>query len=275
MPYRHLNDKTLVMLTLAGEQRAYEVLVNRYQNAVIASAFAVTHNSFMAEDTAQDAFVTAWMKLDTLNEPEKFAAWVCRIAKNCGHNMVRRYRGFLSLDDVENYDIAGEDSFYLQYEKGEERAELQKSISRLPERVKTIINLHYFEGLSIVEIAERLRVSQGTVKSGLYDGRKKIRKELCAMNEKWNDTFTEKVMKKVEELKLWQFKNSKDGFLEVYKDVLRDVEELLESGKKYHALADVLMCGWWWLPGDKNDALFARIKEAAELGHNEELWSLS
>ena len=84
MPYRNLNDETLVMLTLAGEQRAYEVLVNRYQKAVIASAFSVTHNSFLAEDTAQDAFVTAWIKLDTLNEPEKFAAWICRIAKNCG-----------------------------------------------------------------------------------------------------------------------------------------------------------------------------------------------
>ncbi len=271
MPYLHLNDETLVMLTLAGEQSAYEVLVNRYQKAVIASAFSVTHNAFMAEDTAQDAFVTAWMKLDTLSEPQKFAPWVCRIAKNCGLNMVRRYRGFLSLDDVENYDIMGEDSPLALYEKAEEKAELYTSISRLPERVKTIINLHYFEGLSIVEIAERLQVSQGTVKSQLHDGRKKLRKELCAMNEKWNDTLTEKVMKKVEELKLWQFKNNKDGFETVYKDVLRDVEELPESGKKYHALADVLMCGWWWLPGEKNDALFVRIKEAAELGHNEDV----
>ncbi len=271
MPYRNLNDETLVMLTLAGEQSAYEVLVNRYQKAIIASAYSVTHNVFLAEDTAQDAFVTAWMKLDTLNEPEKYAAWVCRIAKNCGTNMLRQYRGFLSLDTVENCDIADEDSIDWQYEREEENAEIHKSISRLPEKVKTIIKLHYFEGLSVVEIADKLRISQGTVKSQLYDGRKKIRKELCAMNEKWNDTLVEKVMKKVAELKLWQFKNSKDGFETVYKDVLRDVEELPESGKKYHALADVLMHGWWWLPGDKNDTLFAKIKEAAELGHNEDV----
>ena len=80
------------------------------------------------------------------------------------------------------------------------------------------------------------------------------------MNEKWSDTLVEKVMKKVAELKLWQFKNSKDGFETVYKDILKGVEELPESDKKYHALADVLMRGWWWLPGDKNDTLFARIK---------------
>lgn len=271
MPYRNLNDETLVMLTLAGEQTAYEVLVTRYQKAVIASAFSVTHNSFLAEDTAQDAFVTAWMKLDTLNEPQKFSAWVCRIAKNCGMNMLRQYRSFLPLDTVENYDIADDDPIDLRYEREEKREELRKSISMLPQRVKTIIHLHYFEGLSIVEIADKLRISQGTVKSGLHDGRKRIRKELCAMNEKWNDTLVEKVMKKVAELKLWKFKNCKDGFEAVYKDVLKEVDELPESDKKYHALADVLMHGWWWLPGDKNDSLFARTKDAAVRGHNEDV----
>ena len=91
------------------------------------------------------------------------------------------------------------------------------------------------------------------------------------MNEEIRDTFVKKVMKKVEEMKLWQLMNSKDGFEVVYNDVLKDVEELPESIDKYHALADVLMRGWWWLPGDKNDALFARIVEAAEKGRNDEV----
>ena len=81
MQYQNQNDETLVMLTLAGEQRAYEVLVMRHQKTVVAAAASVTHNQFMAEDAAQDAFVTAWMKLNTLQEPQKFAVWVCRISK--------------------------------------------------------------------------------------------------------------------------------------------------------------------------------------------------
>ncbi len=271
MPYINLNDESLVMLTLAGEQEAYEVLVKRYQRAVIASAVSITHNGFMAEDAAQDAFVTAWMKLDTLNEPAKFASWVCAIAKNCAANMLRRYRSFMPLEDVENYDISGDNSVAELYEKDEEREELRKSVDRLPEKVKTVIHMHYFEGLSIVDIAERMCISEGTVKSQLHDGRKRIRKELCAMNEKWNDTLIEKVMKKVAELKLWQLRSSKDGFEKIYKDVLKDIEELPESDKKNHALADVLMRGWWWLPGAKNDALFARIKQAAEIGYNEDV----
>ena len=95
MYYQNETDQTLVMLTLAGEQQAYEALVTRYQKTVIAAAASVTKNYFMAEDAAQDAFVTAWMKLNLLQDPQKFAPWVCRIAKNCAINMITRYRGFM------------------------------------------------------------------------------------------------------------------------------------------------------------------------------------
>lgn len=273
MRYQDQNDETLVMLTLAGEPSAYEVLVARYEGRVLSAALSVTRQRFMAEDAAQDAFVAAWMKLDTLREPEKYGVWVCRIAKNCAKNMVVRFRSFLPLEAADGLpawnDIDGDPAAY--YASSEEKKELRKSISGLPVKVRQVIYLHYFENLSIVEIADRMRVSAGTVKWQLHDGRKRIRRELCAMNEKWNDTLVQRVMKKVEELKQWQVKNSKDGFSSVYAGVLREVEELPESKEKYHALADMLMCGWWWLPGEKNDAVFARMKEAAELGHNDEV----
>jgi RNA polymerase sigma-70 factor (ECF subfamily) len=273
MYFQNEIDETLVMLTLAGEQRAYEVLVTRYQKAVMASAVSVTQNHFMAEDAAQDAFVTAWMKLNTLQEPGKYGSWVCRIAKNCALNMINRYRSYLPLDVVDNLHFSDDSTQSLaeMYALSEERNEVNKSIEMLPEKVKQIIRLHYFENLSIAEIADRMRISEGTVKWQLHDGRKRIRKELCAMNEKYSDTLVQRVMKKVEELKLWQVINDKSGFEKVYKDVLREVEDLPECTEKHHALADVLMRGWWWIPGKKNDALFARIVDAAMEGKNEEV----
>lgn len=272
MRQQNQTDETLVMLTLAGDQSAYETLVVRYQRAVIASALQITRSQFMAEDAAQDAFVTAWMKLNTLQEADKFARWVCRIAKNCAKNMVIRYRSFIDIDLVENVlsDDPRQNPAEL-YALSEEKDELHKSLSKLPQKVGQIIRLHYFEGLSVAEIADRMRISEGTVKWQLHDGRKRIRKELCAMNERYSDTLAERVMKKVEELKMWQLKSDKSGFEVVYRDVLREVEDLPESGNKYHALADVLMRGWWWLPGEKNDALFARIKDAAIRGKNDEV----
>ncbi len=273
MFYRNESDETLVMLTLAGEQRAYEALVTRHQKAVIASALSVTKTRFLAEDAAQDAFVTAWMKLDNLQAPAKFGSWVCRIARNCSLNMLSRYRSFLPLDVVEGFvsvHDGGRNPAEI-YEVSEERNEVSGSVEALPEKIRQIIRLHYYEDLSVAEIAERLRLSAGTVKWQLHEGRKRIRKELCALNEKYSDTLVQRVMKKVEELKLWQLQNDKSGFEKVYSQVLREVEDLPECIEKQRALADVLMMGWWWLPGRKQDALFSRIADAALEGKNEEV----
>ena len=270
-------DETLVLLTLAGDQNAYESLVVRHQRAVIAAANAVLHSRYLAEDAAQDAFITAWMKLNLLREPDKFGAWVCKIARNCAKNMIVRYRTYLPLDELEGVlsDDAGENP-EVRTLIGEEAASLRDTVSRMPERVGEVIRMHYFEELSVSEIAGRLNVSEGTVKWQLHDGRKRIRGELCAMNETMNDTLTRRVMKKVEELKRWQYKNNKNGFEAIYRETLAAVDELPEScdtqeKTKYSAMADVLMRGWWWIPGTKNDALFARIKEAAVRGHNDEV----
>ena len=273
MLYQDQSDENLVMLTLAGEQCAYEVLVRRYERMVLAVAQGITGNQFLAEDAAQDAFVTAWMKLNILRESQKYNAWVCRIVRNCALNLVTRYQSYLALEDVENYYF---DEVHLQnpaeiYLVKDKNTMVNQSVSLLPEKVREIIRLHYFEGLSIPEIAERMQIHQGTVKSQLHDGRKKLRRELCAMSEEINDTLLTKIWKKVEELKNWQFVNSKKGFEDVYKEVLQAAEELPESEKKNHALADVLMRGYWWLPGEKNDMLFARIEKAAKQGKNDEV----
>ena len=265
-------DETLVMLTLAGEQQAYETLVTRHQKAAVASAMAVTRTRFLAEDAAQDAFVTAWMKLDTLQAPSKFGPWVCRIARNCARSMLDRYRGFLPLEAAENLAACGAAGNPAELaEMAEERKEIGDSMDKLPGRVREILRRHYTQDLSVAEIAEKLRLAEGTVKWQLHEGRKRMRKELCALNEKYGDTLLTRVMKKVDELKLWQLRNDKSGFEKVYRGVLREVAELPESREKQHALADVLMLGWWWLPGKKKDALLARIAGAALEGHNEEV----
>ena len=273
MLYMNENDETLVMLTLAGEQRAYEVLVVRHQKRVMSAAASVARNEFVAEDAAQEAFVNAWMKLDTLTEPQRFGAWVAKIAKNCALNAVMRYREFIPLDTVENLEcFADRDENPAElYVRSEEKRELLESVGRLPARVGEIIRLHYFEGLSVAEIADRLRISVGTVKWQLSDGRKRIRKDMCAVNEKPDDTLTVRVMKKVEELKLWDLRECKDGFEAVYADTLGDVESLPDTKDKFHALADVLVRGVWWLPGKGGDEVLARVKEAAILGKNEDV----
>ena len=270
--YSDKDTQTLVSLTLAGDQRAYEALVVRYQRAVIASACAVTRNEYMAEDAAQDAFVSAWLKLSSLREADKFGAWVCRIAKNCAKNIMVRYREYVNYDDIANTEYeTGECVEELVLQCSEDESPVRQSVDGLPEKVKKIITLHYFEGYSVSEIAHMLTIPEGTVKYQLHEGRKKMRKELCAMNENMNDTLVQKVMKKVEEFKLWGLRNNKDGVEKLYEQVLADIEGLPVSKEKQGMLAEVLMRGCWWIPGKKNEEMLSRIKAAAIESRNEEV----
>ena len=134
----------------------------------------------MAEDAAQDAFVTAWMKLNTLQEPKKYGSWVCRIAKNCALNMISRYRSFLPLDVVDNLNITddGAENPAELYALSEERNEINKSIEMLPEKVRQIIHLHYFEQMTVKEISSAMGKSESAVKSLLFRGRQCLKELL-------------------------------------------------------------------------------------------------
>ena len=263
-------DDTLVELSLLGDQAAFEELVSRHERAVLGTAFKVTENPFSAQDASQDAFVSAWINLDRLKERAKFGPWVCSIAKNKARTLVIHYRNAIpdiSLDLLPN--VSEDDTLTEMLEA----AELHETVESLSEKVREAIKLHYFEGLSIAEIAKRLSLPAGTVKWRLSEGRKQLRKEYGLMEKQYDDNerVLARVMRQVEQLKLWRLKDDKTGFEEEYRRVLQAVEDISESKEKQYALADTLMAGYWWMPGERNDTVLARMKEAALQGHNEEV----
>lgn len=263
--YSNYSDETLVRITLLGDENAYATLVKKYEACVIRTAMSITGNRHLAEDAAQDAFVSAWIKLNTLKDPSKFSSWIQRIVVNCAKNLAVRYRDYISLDKIENYDFG----VVLPYENIEE-SEVKNSVSGLSEKVKQVVELHYFHDMSIADIAEKLRLPVGTVKRRLYDGRNKLRKDLGYMNDE-GKTLLEAVMQRVEALKMWRVRNSKEGFEQVYNELIIDIDKLPESKEKYFAKAETLMQGFWWLPGEKKDNLITELKDAAEKGENKEV----
>lgn len=264
--YSEKTDPTLVDLTLLGDDGAFEELVERHQKRVLGTAYKVTSNRWAAEDAAQDAFVSAWMHLSALEDKEAFGAWVCAISKNQAYRLMRRYSAAIdvSLDLAEFTEPADK--------AAEDASELREAVDSLSEVLRETVKLHYFGGYQVSEIAEMLSVPVGTVKWRLTEARKQLRKGYGIMEKTYdeNETLTERVMRQVEELKLWSLKSDKSGFEQDYKNVLAAVESLDESDRKQYALADVLMRGYWWLGGNK-DEIFARMKEAAVKSRNEDV----
>lgn len=281
--YNNEKDDILVELTLLGNEKAFEELVTRHQSRVLGTAYKVTGNTYSAEDASQDAFVSAWIKLDCLQDRGKFGSWVCSIAKNCAHNLMVHYRNTaadISLNLLENTAVTANDESGL-YEmlnlqniaESERDEKLRESVETLSEKIREAVSLHYFEGLSVAEISEKLSVPVGTVKWRLCEGRKQLRKEYGIMEDTYNENeaLVARVMRQVEELKLWRLKNNKTGFEDAYKKVLSAVEELEESEEKQSAKATVLMKGYWWLPGEKSEEVLKEIKALAEASRNEDV----
>ncbi|MBQ8881341.1 MAG: sigma-70 family RNA polymerase sigma factor [Oscillospiraceae bacterium] len=270
------SDDTLVELSLLGDQSAFEELVGRHERSVLGTALKITENQYSAQDASQDAFVSAWINLDRLKERSKFGSWVCSIAKNKARTLVIHYRNAIpdiSLDLLTYVSDEENSELMEMLTQDDSAAELHEAVDALSERIREAIKLHYFEGLSVAEIAMHLSLPAGTVKWRLSQGRKQLRKEYGLMETKYDDTerVLARVMRQVEQLKLWRLKDDKTGFEEEYRRVLQAVEDLQESKEKQYALADTLMAGYWWLPGEQNDTVLARMKEAALQGHNEEV----
>lgn len=267
-------DDFLVEMTLLGSDKAFEELVVRYEKRVKGTAYKVTKNTFSAEDASQDAFVCAWAKLGSLKDPSKFGSWVCSIAKNCAVNLVRHYKNAvpdISYELLKNTDLADELDNIADILIQERNDTLHEAVDALSERIREAVKLHYFEGLSVEEIAKKLDLPTGTVKWRLSEGRRQLRKEYGVMEDSKNVTFVQKVMYQVEQLKLWGLKNDKTGFEKEYRQVLKNVEDLEESTEKQFMLADVLARGYWWIDKEANEQMFSRIKEAAEKSLNEEI----
>lgn len=268
------SDETLVEMTLLGSTEAFEELVNRYQSKVFGTACKVTKNRISAEDASQDAFVSAWIKLNSLKDKTKFGSWVCSIAKNCAVSLLRHYRNASSdvcFELLENIDLDESRSEFVSFYEQERDESLHETVEALSEKIRETVKLHYFEEMSVEEIAKRQNIPQGTVKWRLAEGRKRLRKEYGVMENNSNGTLVQRVMEQVEQLKLWGLKNDKSGFESVYRQLLKEVEDLEESPQKHHAMAEVLVRGYWWLDEKSNDEMFKRIKSAAEKSLNEDV----
>ena len=90
--YSEMDDRTLVDLTLLGNDDAFGELVTRYRKLVVGTAYKVTNSRHTAEDASQDAFVAAWINLSGLRERGQFRSWVCAIAHNHALDLTARYR---------------------------------------------------------------------------------------------------------------------------------------------------------------------------------------
>lgn len=176
------DDAELVRRTLEGEESAFGALVRRYQRAAYAVAVSVTGRHEDAEDAAQEAFLVALKRLEECRAPDRFGGWLMTIVRNRARNLVRRE----NLRDMDPMPLGARSTTRppdRSTEDAEMRALLERALAELPEVQREIVLLHDMEGWKHREIAERLGLPAGTVRSHLHFARKALRKVLGPMRD--------------------------------------------------------------------------------------------
>jgi len=155
---------------------------------VYRTAYKLTFDKELARDATQEAFLRAFLGIDTLRDKAKFSAWICSITANVCKDMIKQ-KIIQRNSSVPIYDDEGNTKEYIAelrdfnipekvYENKEIRQELRKCIYEMPYDVRQILILRIYSGLSYSEIADQLHMNENTVKTKMHRAKERIEKKL-------------------------------------------------------------------------------------------------
>jgi RNA polymerase sigma factor (sigma-70 family) len=158
-----------------ARREAFGELVIRFQDMAFACAFAVLGDAYLAQDTAQEAFVVAWQKLAQLREPAAFPGWFKRIVLTQCNRLTRCKRlQMLPLDA--GVDKSTDDPGpHSSAERRDLVTKVLQAINALPDNERLVTTLFYVNGYTQADIGEFLEVPVSTVNKRLYSARQRLK----------------------------------------------------------------------------------------------------
>jgi RNA polymerase sigma-70 factor (ECF subfamily) len=173
----------LIYRCQAGDEEAFAALFHKHKNLVYKTAYLMLGSADEAEDVLQEVFLQVHKSLSTF-QPSKgaFTTWLHRITVNhCLNRRRKRHLSILPLDKVSCTSLT-DHSPSPEGRLGKE-AVVHQALSRLSEKLRTVVILRYYWDLPYGEIAQILNVPAGTIKSRLHLALKTLRKELEVVRE--------------------------------------------------------------------------------------------
>lgn len=173
----------LIARAKAGDREAFNALVKQTYNKVHALALRLTGDEHDADDVVQETYVRAYRGLARFREEAMFTTWLHRITANSASTFIgRRSRHrHRDLDDVIDIaDYSADHNPELQAEASMTGRHLERALSVLPQRLRSVVELRDIHGLSHREIAEELDITESAAKVRLHRARHRLRDLLRA-----------------------------------------------------------------------------------------------
>jgi RNA polymerase sigma-70 factor (ECF subfamily) len=166
-------DRSLVDRARNGDLDAFELIVRARMDAVYRLTSAILGDEADARDAAQETFVAAWRQIRRLREPERFDAWLQRVAVNASR-MTLRARGRRRVREIPASQVVALAAHVgADTDRGPaaDAARLDAALRLLPVDQRSILVLHHLDGRPLAEIAAILEIPVGTAKSRLFHAR--------------------------------------------------------------------------------------------------------
>ncbi len=184
-----VSDEELMLECRKGDMSAFELLVRRYQDALVNYIYYTINDYHRAEDLAQETFLRVFKNASRYEPKASFKSWLYTIATNLSKNEIRNRarRNTYFLEDMveENEDVYHSefmiDTRYqpdILYEKKERQQLIKKTLKQLPENQRLALTLVTYQELSYEEISDILNCTTGAVKSLIHRARQNMKKLL-------------------------------------------------------------------------------------------------
>jgi RNA polymerase sigma-70 factor (ECF subfamily) len=188
-PLPAASDADVMLRVKAGDDAAFEYLVQKYRRPMVGYMYRMCHNVAAAEDLAQEVFLRVFRSRGNYEPSAKFTTWLYRIATNLAVNRARdsrheRPENTVSVDepdqetglalDLRDTSLSAEETILRQ----ERMAAIRQRVQSLPERQRTAVVMHKYQQMDYREIASVLKLSESATKSLLFRAYETLRVQL-------------------------------------------------------------------------------------------------
>lgn len=185
-----LDDMALVAESVAGNQDAFALLVQRHQRRVFNLVFRMLQQYDEANEVTQETFLAAWQGLATFRGQAQFSTWLYRIAYNCALKQLEQRKRDHALQQAIQGEQGEQQETQDEYigailETHDCQSVVREHLSKLPAKYRIVLILRHLQELTYEEMAEILTMPIGTIKTHLFRARNLLKERLEAFEHEW------------------------------------------------------------------------------------------
>lgn len=173
------DEQRLILQVQEGSHEAFRILVQRYMKQAYNVAYGLVGDHDDAEDVAQESFVRIFQSIGGFRGDAVFGTWLYRIVTNLSLNRMRQKKSIARREIRTNGEVMTEMNHSTpDYHREETSGVIERVLHDLPTLQRAVVILRHLNGMSTKEVGSILHCSEGTVKTHLHRGLKKMRKSM-------------------------------------------------------------------------------------------------